>query len=204
MAKRRADAPKKPRKSRAKPQTRAANTDKAPGTPTPALAHGRPTVYSDELRQILCDHLADGRTLRRTCHIVRTQYSKWRSLDERTVRRWAADASHPFSPHYARARATGYDTWGDDLADISDGFEVEATDLLRARLKAAFEGAEDVGEAIVEAATALLDDKMTNRDRLRVETRKWLLSKMLPKVYGDKTQHVGDGGDGPITIQFAA
>lgn len=32
------------------------------------------------------------------------------------------------------------------------------------------------------------------RDRLRLDTRKWLLSKALPKVYGDKLQHTGDGG----------
>ena len=25
-----------------------------------------------------------------------------------------------------------------------------------------------------------------NRDRLKVDTRKWLLSKALPKLYGDK------------------
>lgn len=32
------------------------------------------------------------------------------------------------------------------------------------------------------------------RDRLRVDTRKWLLSKALPKVYGDKVEHSGPGG----------
>lgn len=26
------------------------------------------------------------------------------------------------------------------------------------------------------------------RDRLRIDTRKWLLAKMLPKIYGDKVQ----------------
>ena len=35
------------------------------------------------------------------------------------------------------------------------------------------------------------------RSRLRVETRKWLLAKMLPKVYGDKlvTEHTGKDGE---------
>lgn len=37
------------------------------------------------------------------------------------------------------------------------------------------------------------------RDRLRVDTRKWLLSKALPKVYGDKVEHTGPNG-GPIQI----
>ena len=30
--------------------------------------------------------------------------------------------------------------------------------------------------------------KMVQRDKLRVETRKWFLSKLHPKKYGDKTE----------------
>jgi hypothetical protein len=30
------------------------------------------------------------------------------------------------------------------------------------------------------------DERTVNRDRLRIDTRKWLLSKALPKIYGDK------------------
>ena len=30
--------------------------------------------------------------------------------------------------------------------------------------------------------------EMTNRDRLRVDVRKWYLSKVVPKLYGDKTE----------------
>lgn len=35
--------------------------------------------------------------------------------------------------------------------------------------------------------------------RQQVEARKWLASKLLPKVYGDKLQHTGEGG-GAIQI----
>jgi hypothetical protein len=37
--------------------------------------------------------------------------------------------------------------------------------------------------------------------RVQIDTRKWMLSKMLPKVYGDKvtTEHSGVDG-GPIAI----
>lgn len=34
------------------------------------------------------------------------------------------------------------------------------------------------------------------RSRLRVDTRKWLLSKMLPKVYGDRAALELSGPDG--------
>jgi transposase-like protein len=38
------------------------------------------------------------------------------------------------------------------------------------------------------------------RARLEMDTVKWLLSKALPKIYGDKLQHTGAGGDEPISI----
>jgi hypothetical protein len=36
------------------------------------------------------------------------------------------------------------------------------------------------------------DAEHVQRSRLRLDTRKWLLSKALPKVYGDKVQSDGD------------
>ncbi len=36
--------------------------------------------------------------------------------------------------------------------------------------------------------------------RLRVDARKWIAAKLLPKRYGDKLQHTGEGG-GPIRVR---
>ncbi len=36
--------------------------------------------------------------------------------------------------------------------------------------------------------------------RLRVDARKWIAAKLLPKRYGDKIQHTGEGG-GPIRVR---
>lgn len=41
-------------------------------------------------------------------------------------------------------------------------------------------------------------DEDPNSRRLRVDARKWILSKVLPKIYGDKLVH--EGGDKPIQI----
>ena len=65
---------------------------------------------------------------------------------------------HPFAPKYARAREIGYLRMADQLLDISDG---DGTDAAK-------------------------DSAQVQRDRLRADTRKWLLSKMLPKVFGDR------------------
>lgn len=40
-----------------------------------------------------------------------------------------------------------------------------------------------------------VDHENINRSRLRVDTRKWWLSKMVPKIYGDKVQHSIEGGN---------
>lgn len=43
------------------------------------------------------------------------------------------------------------------------------------------------------------------RSRLRVDTRKWIVCKMLPKVYGDKHRHEHGGLDGkplPTSIEI--
>ena len=44
-----------------------------------------------------------------------------------------------------------------------------------------------------------LNGEHIQRSRVRIDTRKWLLSKMLPKVYGDKSEVAVTGADrGPV------
>ena len=51
--------------------------------------------------------------------------------------------------------------------------------------------AENMFEELVEIADRSEQDVM--RDRLRVDTRKWYLSKVLPKKFGDKVDLTSDG-----------
>ena len=44
------------------------------------------------------------------------------------------------------------------------------------------------------------DNGAVQKQRLQVDTRKWLLSKLYPKKYGDKLELSGDA-DNPLTIQ---
>lgn len=64
-----------------------------------------------------------------------------------------------------------------------------------ARAKSA--GLELLAEELVEIADNQSGDH--NRDRLRVDTRKWLLAKLMPKKYGERAtlEHTGRDG-GPI------
>lgn len=90
-----------------------------------------------------------------------------------TVLRWVRE-DPAFSEQYSRARELGYLVLADKILKTANE-PVPLTDA----------GATDSG---------YVADK-----RLRVDTQKWLLSKALPKIYGDKVlnEHTGANG-GPI------
>ena len=59
-------------------------------------------------------------------------------------------------------------------------------------------------ESYADVMTEKLNDIATEEDdpqraRLKCDNVKWYASKVLPKKYGDKIQHTGDGG-GPIAV----
>jgi hypothetical protein len=63
-------------------------------------------------------------------------------------------------------------------------------------------GWDKVAEDIIDISDDKLGDPQ--RDRLRVDARKWLLSKMLPKKYGDKLDVTSDGEKMPVvTVNLA-
>jgi len=47
----------------------------------------------------------------------------------------------------------------------------------------------------------VLNSEHINRSRLRVDSRKWLLSKMAPKKYGDRIEIAGDK-ENPLEISI--
>lgn len=56
-----------------------------------------------------------------------------------------------------------------------------------------------LAEDILEIADD--DDEDVNRARLRVDTRKWLMSKIAPKRFGEKRSHEVTGArGGPVQI----
>lgn len=128
--------------------------------PPKKRALGRPSTYTEAKGRAICKLLAEGMTLRRVC--VRLE------LKQSTVRGWVLDID-TFAAQYARAREMGYQAMADELVDISDDNAKDWKTIGR-------EGAEyDVP-----------DREVVDRSRLRVDTRKWLLSKALPKIYGDR------------------
>lgn len=93
-----------------------------------------------------------------------------------TVFRWLR-TQEGFSKQYARAKEESTDAMAEEILDLSDG-SVELA--LSADPKAS--------GAVVQAS------------RLQVDTRKWLMSKMKPKKYGDKMDLTTNGKDLPTPI----
>jgi len=58
-------------------------------------------------------------------------------------------------------------------------------------------------DAIAEQMEEIADDKSddANSRRVRIDTRKWLLSKLAPKKYGDRIEIAGDK-ENPLEINL--
>jgi hypothetical protein len=123
---------------------------------------GRPSLYTPELAVEICRRLAAGETLRAIC---RDDHMP----DERTVRTWALE-NEEFSPQYDTARKIGYASWFDEIKDIADTPQQGVT----------------VKES--EKGTETRTGDMIEHRRLQIDARKWMLSKALPKIYGDKIE----------------
>ena len=128
------------------------------------------STFTQDIANAICAELAEGNSLRKAAESV--------GVGASTVLGWA-EAHKEVGEQYARARQFGYQLLADEILAISDdGLNDTYTD--------------DDGN--VRTATDVVA-----RSRLRVDSRKWMLSKMLPKVYGDKLTHQGDA-ENPIAI----
>jgi hypothetical protein len=141
---------------------------------------GRPTLYTPEIAAAICEKLASGMTLREICKAPDMPH-------ESTVRSWAMRDLDGFSTHYASARELGYHAMADELLEIAD----DGTNDWVERNDQENPGYQANGENV-------------QRSRLRLDTRKGLLSKALPKVYGDKLAIDHESPKGTMTpiIQY--
>ncbi len=86
------------------------------------------------------------------------------------------------SKQYARATSVRADSIFEDILYIADNVELGHTEK------------EKDGE--IETTTG----DMIQHRRLKVDARKWYLSKLNPKKYGDKNTTILEGGEKPITV----
>lgn len=129
----------------------------------------RPSDYSPELADRICARLADGESMRAIC---RTEGMP----DKSTVFRWLR-TDPAFRDQYTRAKEESADALTDEMLDISDD---GSNDWMERK----GEDGENIGWQV--------NGEHIQRSRLRIETRKWIASKLKPKKYGDKLAVGGD------------
>lgn len=93
---------------------------------------GRPSDYSSELADLICEMIADGKSLRKICEADDMP-------NKATVFRWLA-LHKVFSDQYAKARESQADTLFDEVLAIADQYDsaadkLEVDHINRARLR---------------------------------------------------------------------
>lgn len=88
---------------------------------------GRPSEFTPEKGDLICDRLAKGETLRRICRTPGMP-------DRHTVRDWRR-AFPTFDAQYAQARIDQAEVYFDDVIDLADETAGEPTEVQAAKLR---------------------------------------------------------------------
>jgi hypothetical protein len=138
---------------------------------------GRPTLYCLELADFICDRIATGESVRGICGDPDMPNAG-------TVFEWLSKHKE-FAERYARAREQQAEKYASEIIAIAD---------------------ENPTCAVPDpdgGTSTRVDAAAIQRNKLRVDARKWIACKLLPKVYGDRIQQELTGADGG-PVQFVA
>lgn len=144
----------------------------------------KPRELTDDLKKQVLDFVLEeialsSISLRKATHNA-MGFFKLDSLKHNTVLKWINDFD--YHDQYAGARETRAENIFEEIIDIVD--------------------CEDHDMGIDDNGNPRVNHDVIQRDRLRVDARKWMLGKMQPKKYGDKLDVTTDGEkiDGGVTI----
>jgi len=146
-----------------------------PTKAVPGAVDGRPSIFTAELGLKICKALLKHGSLREALR-------KEKGLPQSsTIHEWRFDGKHKeFAEQYDLAKRATIEEMGEEIIEISD----EAPTIVSTVF----------GSNERESQYEFTDAAGISRNKLRVDTRKFLLSKIVPKVYGDKIQHEHDAG----------
>jgi hypothetical protein len=131
---------------------------------------GRPTTYSPELALKICSRIAEGESVRTIVHDDDMPASS-------TIFRWLLDEDKKdFWEQYEKARNIQAELMFEELLEIAD------------------DGTNDWMEKENKDGSTyyVINGEAMGRSRLRVDVRKWYLSKVLPKKFSDKLDLTSD------------
>lgn len=138
------------------------------------MAIGRPLEYTQEMGDKICFGISSGRSLKSVCSDDNMPHFV-------TVLRWVQRVP-AFRNQYAEAREIQAEVWAEEIVDIADDNAHDMKVVMR-------------GEEAVET----LDFDHVQRAKLKVDARKWVAARLLPKKYGEPINaRVGDPDFQPI------
>ena len=120
---------------------------------------GRPTILNDELADYICDIVA---TDHRSMAVLCKEYDRFPSFT--SLKDWRLKNSD-FAAKYAKAKRFSVEMQAENLLDMCE------TDKF-----------------IDEKGVERIDSGKAQVQRLKVDTMKWIASKIAPKIYGDQKQ----------------
>lgn len=127
-------------------------------------------AFNQAIADRICERLAAGESLRKA--------SAAEGVAPTTVLNWTEE-NKEFDEQYTRTRTRAYGMLAEQILEISDRSDGDTW-------------TDDDGNVRTDA-------ERVARAKLMVDSRKWILSKMLPKVYGDKLA-IGGDADNPLTV----
>ena len=121
------------------------------------------TVYDPEKVAVILKRMSAGESQDPVCKSV--------GIGPTTFREWVLDDVDGLSVKYARAKELQLQVWADEIKDLSDACRLGVKTVTSAK----------DGTTVTEA-------DMVERAKLQIDSRKWLLSKLVPKKYGDRQE----------------
>jgi len=149
-------------------------------TPPSGKPIGRPSSYSEAVASEICQRMTTGQGLLRIC-------ADDHMPDRATVYRWL-EANEGFRDRYVRAREALMDFYAEQILVIA--FD-ESGDIV-------------VDQAPDGRSKTVANHAKVQRDRLKVDSLKWIASRLFPKRYGDKMELLGQdaGSSSTLTISW--
>ena len=131
----------------------------------------------------ICERMGGGKSLRRICEADDNLPSR------ETIRRWLRDDNDgELCGQYARAAVARVHYYAEEIVDISDDAQNDY-----------MEGLGPDGQSVGWK----VNGEHIQRSKLRIDARKWIASKLDPKVYGDKLALGGAADLPPIRQEVA-
>ena len=142
---------------------------------------GRPSKYTPEIAQKMCEMLADGIPLREICR--QDGFPAWQTVYDWMYRDDAlGDAGVGLSRAIARAREVGYEALAEECLRIADNPQWGQKQIM------------------TDQGTSTTVEDMLGHRKLQIETRLKLLAKWNPKKYGERVALAGDA-ENPIKVE---